>query len=497
LKKRYCRLCWCQASLERPGGPNTPLAPYLKAVRHHQLFFAGISQHLGTPRGSPRRPGAKGRPFKTPPPVVGRPKVAWVQLPLFDDTSVRLYHWGRIDLRNGPAPDNPWLAWALHLAHAMAETRGFAPAKFSSLNQALVMLLAEHADGEMIRTSDFEEVLHRNGGAFRHAVEILGTMGILIDDRTPVFETWLQNKLDGLAPGIGAEVGRWCRSLHEGGPRSRAHQGAARKYLYTARPALIEWSSRHNHLREVTRDDVLAYAETLVGLERKKAMVALRSLFGWAKKNDVVFANPTSRISAGRAEDPIWQPLLPEEIARSVAAATTAQARLVVALATVHAARSGAIRQLLLDDVDIANRRLSIAGRTRPLDELTHRLLVEWLDYRRRRWPNTANRHLLLTRESAVNFSSISHSHIPLILRGLPGTIERLRIDRQLEEALVHGADPLHLAAVFGISDSTAIRYASSARQLMECPSESQPVSSLRTQVSTEPDEPPEHLGSS
>jgi hypothetical protein len=75
-------------------------------------------------------------------------------------------------------------------------------------------------------------------------------------------------------------------------------------------------------------------------------------------------------------------------------------------------------------------------------------------------------------------------------LRGLPGTIERLRIDRQLEEALVHGADPLHLAAVFKISDSTAIRYASSARQLMERPCESQPVSSSRTQVSVEPDEP-------
>jgi hypothetical protein len=75
-------------------------------------------------------------------------------------------------------------------------------------------------------------------------------------------------------------------------------------------------------------------------------------------------------------------------------------------------------------------------------------------------------------------------------LRGLPATIERLRIDRQLEEALVHGADPLHLAAVFEISESTAIRYASSARQLMERPSESQPVSSSRTQVSAEPDEP-------
>jgi hypothetical protein len=228
----------------------------------------------------------------------------------------------------------------------------------------------------------------------------------------------------------------------------------------------------------------------LVGNERKRTMVALRSLFAWAKKNGVVFADPTRHIRVGQAEDPVWQPLSPEQIACSVAVATTAEARLVVALASVHAARSGAIRRLLVDDVDLANRRLTIAGRTRPLDDLTLRLLLEWLEYRRERWPNTANRHLLLTQQSAVNFESICYSSIVKILRGLPGTIERLRIDRQLEEALVHGADPLHLAAVFEISESTAIRYASSARQLMERPSESQPVSSSRTQVSAEPDEP-------
>ncbi|MHB8290772.1 MAG: integrase [Acidimicrobiales bacterium] len=482
--------------LERPGGPNVPLAPYLNAVRHHQLFFAGMYQHLGTPRASPRRPGANGRPSKPAPPAVGRPRVAWVQLALFEDTSARFYHWGRIDLRNGPAPDNPWLAWGLHLAHAMAESRGFGSESLSALNHALVILLVSHADGEMIRTSDFGEIVHRHGGSIRHTVEVLEAMGILVDDRTPTFETWLENKLDGLAPGIGAEVGRWARVLSEGGPRSHAHQGRARKYLNCARPALIEWSGRRTHLREVTGDDVLAHADMLVGNERKRTMVALRCLFAWAKKNGVVFADPTSRIRVGRAEDPVWQPLSLEQVARSVAAATTAEARLVVTLASVHAARSGAIRRLLIDDVDLANRRLTIAGRTRPLDDLTARLLNEWLDYRRGRWPNTLNRHVLLTRESAVNFGPICYSHIVTILHGLPGTIERLRIDRQLEEALVHGADPLHLAAVFGISESTAIRYASSARQLMERPSESQAVSSPRTQVSAEPDEPPEHLGS-
>jgi hypothetical protein len=82
------------------------------------------------------------------------------------------------------------------------------------------------------------------------------------------------------------------------------------------------------------------------------------------------------------------------------------------------------------------------------------------------------------------------------ILRGLTGTLERIRIDRQLEEALTHRADPLHLAAVFDLHESTAIRYAASARQLLEEPHETHPSGSPQTQASTSDDKLPEHLSS-
>jgi hypothetical protein len=52
-------------------------------------------------------------------------------------------------------------------------------------------------------------------------------------------------------------------------------------------------------------------------------------------------------------------------------------------------------------------------------------------------------------------------------LRGQAAALERLRVDRQLEEALAHGPDPLHLAAVFGLDLKTAIRYAENARLLL------------------------------
>jgi hypothetical protein len=57
---------------------------------------------------------------------------------------------------------------------------------------------------------------------------------------------------------------------------------------------------------------------------------------------------------------------------------------------------------------------------------------------------------------------------------GLQATLERLHADRQLEESLIHGPDPLHLAAVFGVHENTAIRYANAARQLFTTAAEEQ-----------------------
>lgn len=47
-------------------------------------------------------------------------------------------------------------------------------------------------------------------------------------------------------------------------------------------------------------------------------------------------------------------------------------------------------------------------------------------------------------------------------------TLDRLRADRHLEEALAYGPDPLHLARTFGISTSTGMRYANEAKRLRE-----------------------------
>ncbi|MFC4506033.1 MULTISPECIES: hypothetical protein [Streptomyces] len=55
-------------------------------------------------------------------------------------------------------------------------------------------------------------------------------------------------------------------------------------------------------------------------------------------------------------------------------------------------------------------------------------------------------------------------------LRGQAATLEQLRVGRQLEEALAHGPNPVHLAEVFGLDAKTAIRYTDSARRCWNRP---------------------------
>ncbi|WP_158692883.1 hypothetical protein [Streptomyces roseochromogenus] len=107
---------------------------------------------------------------------------------------------------------------------------------------------------------------------------------------------------------------------------------------------------------------------------------------------------------------------------RSVEAVHSPAARLALALAAAHAARAGAIRAIQLSDVDLGNRWLTIAGRVRPMDDLTHQMLMAWLDHRCRRWPNTANPHLLINQMTALETGPVSGWWIKHELHGQDAT---------------------------------------------------------------------------
>lgn len=477
LKKGYCRLCWCQARAQaRAGGVPRHLATavhHLDHVQQHQLFFANMLSTRGAATTPPRRHPRRGRPRKPAPAPAGRPTTRWVQ-PFLVEGLRRDYT--RFDEHTDADPDNPWLRWGHYVAHRLGEARGWSRGIRADVARALIIVLSRHVEGDIVSYSAMFAALRALGLSCDRTADVLDEMGILLDDRRPAFEDWLDAKLAGITPGIAGPVEAWLRILRDGGPRARPRSiQTVQHYAHGLRPVLLAWSATYDHLREVTRDDVLTALDSRHGAHRQHTLIALRSLFGFSKRSGVVFRNPTSRIRVGDRHSNLIQPLHPDQVQATVGAATRPADRLMIALAAVHAARAGAIRALQLADIDLGNRRLVIAGRARPLDELTHQILLGWLDYRRTRWPHTANPHLLVNQMTAMELGPVSGHWIDAGFRGQDATLERLRVDRQLEEALTHGPDPLHLAVVFGLDDKTAIRYATAARHLLAGPIENDP----------------------
>ena len=78
--------------------------------------------------------------------------------------------------------------------------------------------------------------------------------------------------------------------------------------MLCVRPALLEWSSRYGHLREVARDDVLVVLGELHGSRRSNVLVALRSLFAFCKRRKTVFRSPVQGIRVGERTRGIIQP---------------------------------------------------------------------------------------------------------------------------------------------------------------------------------------------
>jgi hypothetical protein len=434
-----------------------------RPLRSHPLFFDRMT--LPRPESPAHQYGRRrGMPPKPPPAPAARPPSRGVQ--------PRLFEAHRDVPRGDESTDvdltNPWLTGAISLAYPRGEARGWRCGVRVAVRRGLTLVLSGPTAGEVVRWSElFPAMRAREIGTGRVA-EVLEERGVLLEDRRAAFEDWQHRKPDGLTRGIRVDVQAWLGILHDGGPRSKPRDLAAVQNDMThVRPFLLHCSARYDPLRDVTRDDILTVIDGLHGSHRCNVLVGLRRLFAFCRKTRVVVRDPTRGIKAAQHPDGIAQPLDQSDVDQAARTATTPLTRLVLLLAAVHAARKTALITSQLNDVDLGNRRLTLAGRTHPMDKLTHPILPEWLDHQRTRWPHTANPHLITTQQTAMGTGPVTTLGGKQELRSQAATLKRLRVDRQLKEALIPGPDPLHLAAVFALNPQTAIRYPDNTRALL------------------------------
>ncbi len=387
LKDGYCRNCWLQAALQAAGtarrAPDLGPADFA-AVCWHQLSFAGVARLNRRPRLP--RPDEAHAPASLPDP-------RWEQLELPAPGQSRLFHsrhWAAASV------SNPALEQARAIASRLGEARGWNPRIQEETRRALAVMLASHVPGEKIPWSSLEPALRPRDLSVSRTAEILSVAGLLDDDRVLPLDTWTEGKLATLAPGVAACARSWAGALQHGTPRSLPRSpGTVRIYLRSVHPLLEQWSGRYDHLREVTAGDAAAAIAALRGHQRRRALTALRSLTRHCKKNGLIFADPAARIRSTPRPETMILPLPAARISTATGAAVTPAARLALALAAVHALRPDAIRRLSLSDIDLGNRRITVAGQSRPLDDLTRKLTTEWLAWRCERWPHPSSPYLL------------------------------------------------------------------------------------------------------
>lgn len=332
--------------------------------------------------------------------------------------------------------------------------------------RTLIAALNERPAGELVTRAE----LRVHGGPEYLLAPVLADLDLLNEepDGDPLAQL-IEQRTAGLPSGMRRDVATWMTVLRDGDARTRPKSWkTVVEYSRNVRPLLLAWARHHPHLREITSTDVQrAIATVPAGSARQNTFVATRALFRFLRRDQRIFSNPTGRLHQGRRFEPAVLPLAEQDYKRVTALASTELHRVVLVLVAVHGARPHMLRELRLVDVNLVRRQLTIAGVTRELDDLGQRVITDWLRHRRQRWPLSSNPYLLVTRISAQGTQPISDTHLRDLFRGSGVTLDRLRMDRHLEEALAYGPDPLHLAALFGISAATAIRYTHQARLLL------------------------------
>jgi SAM-dependent methyltransferase len=445
-----CRLCRIQASLvPKPYRESTDLS--VAARTGHQLFLylTMPALPLDAPPPLPMRPtpGPSLLPWRPP---------AWRQLrwcdPPRDMTRVRI-------TASGPV-DPGFAAYLRGELDRHASLRGWQRWMHDRASWTVGLLARVHPGDAPIKAST---VLSFAGTTTSYSITrvlaFLAGLGLLDDDRPDVLGGWITARLADVHPAIRAETDAWISILRHGGPRRhpRAEATIRQKIDYIA-PFLLDISTRHASLREVTATEITAWLQGRRAAAHQ--LLAIRDLFKTLHQQRIVFTNPTRDLHPGSAPKTIPTPITPDALqAIAHAAAADPALHMTVALIGVHGLYPHQARQLPLDAIDLHNGRLAYDHRNRPLDEFTRNAATGYLAHRHRRWPTTTNPYLLVNHITAHSIQPVSSRWMLHLFADLPVTPWQLREDRLLEEAAHADGDPLHLAAMFGLGPQASLRY--------------------------------------
>ncbi|CDO20740.1 hypothetical protein [Mycolicibacterium mageritense] len=309
---------------------------------------------------------------------------------------------------------------------------------------------------------------HRANNAVQRVIDFLTDEGLATSSTEATFQLWLDTQFADLCPQIRSELHIWTERLLGRGdrPQKPLQYQTIRSYVWILTTPLANWSQTYDSLREVTPEGIDEQVATFSGAKRGLAASAMRSLFKTLKTQRIIFANPTRHLSGQNIKTAAPIGLQPQDRARLFADDLRPDEHLMVLLAGVHAMRAGQIVTLRIDDVDLTAGTIAVAGKPRALDSLTGQYLIAWLEYRRQRWPNTANPHLLVNYQSANTVAAVPTGHISATFRRLGYTAHQLRVDRFLDEVHNGNADPLRFAHLFGVTAPTALHYCADATAL-------------------------------
>lgn len=441
-----CRLCRLQTLTH---GQGNDLTAVLQANRHgQQLFLADMHRDLRGMRHAPttcppERPG----PITTASGSYRQPALFKMNRDLLAAARVGF-----------PPPADPVRASALdrHLREHAAE-HGWSRTTSKKARRGLVIVLGLHEHpGAPIPASLIHQLSALDLPAGRLA-EFLALHQLLADDRTPTAHTWLEAQLAGLPDQMAAELRTWADVLWTGrttAPRSRPRaQNTVQIKLRWALPTLHVWAATGvNSLREISTADVKA-ALPASGNARYTTGTGLRSIFKVLKAHQIVFTDPTAKLTLGAPEARTPLPADLEMIREGLNSPDPVRAAM-TALLAFHALRAGQIRSLQL--TDIRDGRLRLPDRSILLAEPVRARLAAYLDHRNRRWPNTANPHLFIHHRSALGIAPVGGRWLSLTL----GTAARvIRTDRIVDEVLTTGGDIRRICDLFGLTVGGAARY--------------------------------------